>query len=87
MPSYDFTKRADRARKIQENRDEIAAIDAGAWPRTTDESLRFLSIMPCASIEERARKVRAILISEVDYLESIPARHARGELPNFAWEI
>jgi hypothetical protein len=87
MPSYNFCKKADRERKIAENRDEIAAIDAGEWPRTTDEDLRFRAVMLCDAVGDRARKVRRILLDEIAYLESIPARHARGELPDFAWEI
>jgi len=87
MPCYNFTRKADRERKIAENRGEIVAIDAGEWPRTTGEDLRFHTIMSGDSVVDRARKVRAILLDEIAYLESIPARHARGELPNFAWEI
>ena len=44
MTSYNRTKAEDRKREIADLKDEIAAVDAGKWPRDLRDSLKILGI-------------------------------------------
>ena len=80
MTSYNRTKAEDRKREIADLKDEIAAVDAGKWPRDLRDSLKILGI-PFLDAAEEAAYARRVCQCAVDYLEAIPARVAVGELP------
>jgi len=90
MASYNRTKAADRAREIAVLKDQIAAIDAGIWPRNLDDTSHviYAATSTFNSAQENRRiqaaYTRKILQGDLDYLEAIPARVAAGELPG--WE-
>jgi len=80
----DLTKRASRQQVLADHKAELAAIDAGQWPRDIDDYMRWGSNKAFRDMQERRAYVRAILAREVGYLEGIPRRVVKGELPG--WE-
>jgi hypothetical protein len=85
MPSYNFTRSADRQRRVDEAIDELSAMDSGAWPRTTDELVRFAGSLPAGVL--LVDHARACLLRELEWLGSVPARVASGELSADMWEV
>lgn len=90
MACYNRTKRADREQEIADLRAEVAAVDAGTWPRDINDSFRWLNAPtnPYLSARENQRiqadYAKRMCVSGIAYLEGIPARIAAGELPG--WE-
>jgi hypothetical protein len=83
MSCYNRTKAASRKTEIVDLQAEITAIDAGNWPRDLDDHLRRVD-PPGHSPQQRAARVRQVLVDEVAYLEGISVRVKAGELPG--WE-
>ena len=84
MASYNLMKRADRDRMLADRKAEIAAIDAGLWPRTIDDDMRWGWARTFHDKAEKAAYARFMCLGDVAYLERIPARIASGELSH--WE-
>lgn len=84
MASYNRMKVADRKREIDDRKAEIAAIDAGTWPRDLDDDMRWGICHHFRDAAEHAAYARRMCLDVVDYLEAIPARIKAGELPG--WE-
>jgi len=80
MVCYNRIKKADREREIADRKAEIAAIDAGQWPRDIDDEFRWVANRGFADAY-----ARNLCVAEVAYLEAIPARVASGELTG--WEV
>jgi len=84
MVSYNYMKRADRERAIADRKAEIAAVDAGQWPRDLDDEMRWGVNKHFHDRAEKAAYARKLCADEVAYLEGIPARIEAGFLQN--WE-
>lgn len=80
MPSYNLTKAADRARFRADRVAEIAAVDAGTWPRDLDDACRWHA----PPRHDATRHARAMCAADVAYLDGVEERIAKGELPG--WE-
>lgn len=84
MACYNRTKAASRKQEIEDRKAEIAAIDAGTWPRDLDDAMRWGANKTFHDAAEKAEYARTGCWAEVVYLEDIPARIEAGELPG--WE-
>ena len=84
MASYNRTKADSRRQEIADLTAEIVAIDAGSWPRDTDDAMRWGVGMSFYSHADKAAHARRMCTGAVSYLQGIPARIAAGELPG--WE-
>lgn len=79
MSVYNRMKQADRERERADLTDELAAIDAGTWPRTSSEALRWQNPDP--------DHVRACLVGGLDYLDDLERRLREGSDPGLTgWE-
>ena len=86
MASYNRMKRADRDQEIADRKAEIAAVDAGEWPRNLNDEFRWNSNNartenPPPTPAEYAKRLCTF---EVEYLEGVQVRIEAGELPG--WE-
>lgn len=79
MSSYNLHKAADRARYRQDHADELAAVEAGCWPRDINDQMRWVNIpsMPYAppavvkkATEEYVARMCRFAIAYIDGLES-----------------
>ena len=84
MASYNLTKKADRARMRADRMAEVAAIDAGQWPRDIDDNMRWGACRTFHDMAEKALYARQMCMTEVEYLDGVPTRIVAGELAG--WE-
>ncbi len=84
MSCYNRMKNASRQQEITDRKAEIAAIDGGTWPRDMNDEYRWGVNKTFHDMTEKAVYARSLCLTEVEYLEGIPARIAAGELPG--WE-
>ena len=84
MAAYNLMKRMDRERMLADREAEIAAIDAGMWPRNIDDEYRWGAGVTFRDMAEKAAYARKLCVADVQYLNQIPARIAGGYLTN--WE-
>ena len=73
-----LSKTADRAAYRASVQGDLDAIDAGTWPRDAADALRYS--------QPNAEYVRPILVTELKYLDGIPARLAVGDPSLKGWE-
>jgi hypothetical protein len=85
MAIYNRTKADSRKQETADLTAEIAAIDAGVWPRDIDDAMRWGAGQSFASHADKAAYARRLCVDIVDYLQAIPARIASGELGN-GWQ-
>ena len=85
MAVYNRMKSASRACEITDRKAELGAIEAGTWPRSLDDDMRWGSQRYFRDMAEKAAYVRPLLEAEITYLEGIPSRIKAGELPG--WEL
>jgi hypothetical protein len=84
MSCYNRTKAESRQQEIEERKAEIAAIDAGEWPRDLNDDMRWGVFMRFNDMAEKTDYARRLCVETLEYLEGIPARINAGELPG--WE-
>jgi hypothetical protein len=84
MSVYNRAKAADREREIADLTAEVAAIDAGLWPRTLDDEFRWGTRNLFYDAAEKAAHVRRLCWDQIGYLQGIQFRIEDGELPG--WE-
>ncbi len=76
MASFNLTARESRLQRKEALQSELAALDAGTWQRDTNDVMRWVT--------SDRKRIRAMLVAEIEYLEKLPERIAAGELPG--WE-
>lgn len=84
MASYNLMKSEDRARMKAARLAEVAAIDAGRWPRDINDEMRWGGNRTFHDQAEKAAWARRMCNADLDYLDCLSARIADGELPG--WE-
>ena len=87
MAIYNFAKAADRARCRAARQAEIAAIDAGTWPRDIDDAMRWGATKCFPSVAARAAFAREMCASEVAYVDGVDARIRAGDPSVSDWEV
>ena len=93
MSAYDLTKTADRARLRRDRQAEVAAVDAGRWPRDIDDRFRwnpsmylnpYLSSTTAADVA--AKHAKKMCAAEVAYLDDVERRLRDGDPSLAGWE-
>lgn len=92
MACYNFTKRADRDRCRADRQAEVDAVREGRWPRSIDDSMRWLypptnPYLSATHNQDIAAQYAAKMCqSEIDYLNGVEARIAQGDPDVANWE-
>ena len=86
MSAYNLMRRADRDRLRADRQAEIDAIDAGAWPRDTDDLLRWGASRSFHDHSEHATLARDLCAATIAYLDDLQERIAAGDPDVKGWE-
>ena len=86
MASYNFSKAADRARCRAERAAEVAAVDAGAWPRDINDDMRWGVMRTFYDAAGKATYARAMCVAEIEYIDGVDVRIKAGDPSVAGWE-
>lgn len=76
MSSYNLTKPEDRTRFRQDHAAELAAVEAGTWPRDINDAFRWIHGSPP---EHTAQYAARMCRSAIEYIDDLEARIAAGD--------
>lgn len=86
MSTYNLMRRADRDRLRADRQAEIDAIDAGEWPRDTDDLLRWGADRSFNDHSEQATLARDLCAATIAYLDDLQERIGAGDPDVKDWE-
>lgn len=87
MSTYNLMRRADRDRLRADRQAEIDAIDAGEWPRDTDDLLRWGADRSFNDHRGHAALARDLCATTIAYLDDLQERIGAGDPDVKDWEL